>query len=98
MTTKTHKGFLSCDFDAILSSVSLIQMLIHALLVLFKFMHRKDFCCQIVILVVSSENKSRLNRKINPEDSGGSLENINLAILSTTNNFRNTIFSVVSAV
>lgn len=83
---------MSCDFDSILSSASLIQMLIHALLVLFKFMHRKDFCCQIVILVVSSENKSRLNRKINPEVSGGNLENLNLAIPMTTNVVSRTLF------
>lgn len=60
-------------------------MLIYALLVLFKLTHRKDFCYQIVILVVSSENKSRLNRKINPEVSGRNLENLNLAILITSN-------------
>lgn len=94
---KHTKGFLSCDFDAILSSGSLIQVLIHALLVLFRFKHRKDFCCQIVIFVVSSENKSRLNRKINPEDSGGNLENLNLAILITSNSFKNTIFGIAFA-
>lgn len=67
-------------------------MLIYALLVLFKFTHRKDFCYQIVILVVSSENKSRLNRKINPEVSGGNLENLNLAILITSNIASRTLF------
>lgn len=78
---KHTQGFLSCDFDAILLSVSLIQMLIYALLVLFEFMHRKDFSCQIVVLEVSTEKQKQTKGKVNPEVSGGSMENLNLAIL-----------------